>query len=196
MKNFQDATFCFLGRSGSGKDTQAKLLKESLEQEGYKIINVSTGDKGRALRETNTIVGRHVKKILDKGSLFNDWLAISLWMCVFQDEALNEGTIIFPSSPRYIKEAQAIDELMVGSGRSAPTPIYIDISNQEATQRLLARGRADDTNEVIAKRLSWFDGQILEPIVNGYYKERILKISGVGREEEIHKKILHALEVK
>lgn len=191
MKNFREATFCFLGRSGSGKDTQAQLLKQYLEKYDEQAVIVSTGDKGRELTKTDTIVGRHIKKILDRGGLFSDWLAISLWMDVLQEKKLSRETIIFPSSPRYLREAQALDELMSGNNRPSAIPIYIDIDNQEAMRRLLGRGRGDDTREVIAERLSWFERQVL-PIIK-YYGKRVIKIDGKNSVEDIHKKIVKAL---
>lgn len=192
MTNFGKATFCFLGRSGSGKDTQAKLLLEVLKKDGYQVFNVSTGDQGRKLQETNTIVGRHIKKILSRGGLLSDWLAISLWMDLLQEKGLNDEVIFFPSSPRYLREAQAMDELMSGGGRPLPIPIYVDINNEEATKRLLARSREDDTDKVIAERLSWFEEQVF-PIID-YYDKRVIKIDGLGEEMEIHKRVLEALK--
>ena len=191
MKDFNQATFCFLGRSGSGKDTQAKLLQNFLDEEKYKTIDVSTGDQGRALKGTNSIVGRYIKNILDRGGLFDDWLAISLWMCIFQNKLFNDEIIIFPSSPRYTKEAEVMDELMIGSGRSKPIPIYLDIHDEEANKRLLNRGRADDTHKVIAKRLSWFEPQVL-PIVK-YYGKRVVTVDGIGSEQEVHQRIMDAI---
>lgn len=181
-----------MGRSGSGKDTQAKLLKDFLDQKDYKTVNVSTGDQGRALRGTNSIVGRYIKNILDNGDLFSDWLAISLWMCIFQNKLFNDEIIIFPSSPRYLKEAEVIDTLMIGSNRPKPIPIYIDVGNEEATKRLLNRGRTDDIDKVIAERLSWFEPRIL-PIVQ-YYGKRVITVNGHGSEADIHKKIIEALQ--
>ena len=192
MKDFGQTTFCFLGRSGAGKDTQAKLLQNFLEKKNHRVVDISTGDQGRALQQTNSIVGRYIKNILDRGGLFADWLAISLWMCIFQNKLFNDEVIIFPSSPRYLKEAEVMDELMAGSGRPRPIPIYLDIHNEEATKRLLNRGRADDTHKVIAERLSWFEPQIL-PIVQ-YYGKRVIIVDGAGNEQEIHQRIMDAVD--
>ena len=167
MTNFSGRTFCFLGRSGSGKDTQAELLGKFLEKNNYKVTKISTGDQARLLRDKKTIVGRWIKKILDRGELFPDWLTISLWMCVFQNETSEDEIVLFPSSPRLLKEAEVIDELMKGSDRPATIPIYINIDNKEATERLLHRAREDDTLKVIEERLSWFDKEVL-PIINTF----------------------------
>src|SRR3989344_2240477 len=190
MKDFSGATFCFMGRSGSGKDTQAQLLKEYIEKQCYEIVWISTGDLGRSLKQQDTVVGRRVKKILDNGDLFSDWLAIGLWFCMIKDNLKKSEVVFFSSSPRYLKECEAIDELMNGEYRTLPIPIYLDVNNEEVTKRLLARGRADDTNKVISERLSWFDNQML-PMAN-YYGKRLVKIDAHGTIEEIHKKVLDA----
>ena len=191
MKDFLGATFCFLGRSGSGKDTQAQLLKEYLEKEGRPILWISTGDLGRQLMKEDTVAGRRVKRILENGELFSDWLAIGLWFCAIKDQLKDNEALFFSSSPRYLREAQAIDELMTGGNRFLPIPIHININDEEATRRLLARKRNDDTPKVIAERLSWFNGQML-PIID-FYDKRVIEVDGNGSIEEINKKIMLAI---
>ena len=58
MRNFSGHTFCFLGRSGAGKDSQVNFLKAFLNKEGYKVLSVSTGDEGRRLVAENKAVGK------------------------------------------------------------------------------------------------------------------------------------------
>ena len=194
MDNFSGATFCFLGRSGCGKDTQAQLLKEYVEKQGHEIVWISTGELGRNLKKQDTVVGRRIKNILETGGLFSDWLAIGLWFCMIKDVLKKEEVVFFPSSPRYLKECEAIDQLMSGEYRITPIPIYLNITDEEALKRMLARGRADDTSKVIAERLSWFDGQML-PMAN-YYGKRLVTIDGHGSIEEVHKKIINAIKNK
>lgn len=191
MKSFSGTTFCFLGRSGSGKDTQANLLKTLIEKKEGEVLWISTGDLGRQLAKQDTVVGRKIKNILERGDLFSDWLAIALWFCVVKDQLKRSEILFFPSSPRYLREAEAIDDLMSGGDRKPPIPIYINISNKEATRRLQARGRADDTPGVIAERLSWFDSQML-PIAK-YYGKRVVTIDGHGATEEVFQRIIAAI---
>ena len=193
MQDFRSCTFCFMGRSGSGKDTQGDLLHKFLEKEGLKIVHVSTGDQARALREKGTAVGQYIKKILDAGKLFPDWLADSLWICVLQQDMMPNDAVILDGTPRRINEAKFLDEFMTALERPLPIPIYLDITDEEATRRLLARGRPDDTPEVIAQRLSWFPTKVL-PIVD-FYGQRVVKIDGSGdSEKDVLPRLLKSLK--
>ncbi len=191
MKNFSGQTFCFLGRSGAGKDSQVNFLKDFLNQQGYKILSISTGDEGRKLIVKNTAVGRWLKEILDAGNFFPDWMAISLWLCVAQNELNLKDILLFSGSPRKVVEAQVLDELSRGTHRSLPVPVYLDISEDEARRRLLKRERSDDNLTAINSRLAWFVDQVL-PIIN-YYGDRVLKIDGTGTKEEVNQRMMKEL---
>jgi len=193
MQDFRSHTFCFLGRSGSGKDTQRIVLEPFFKKSGCKVLHVSTGDQGRALREKGTAIGLYIKKILEAGDLFPDWLASSLWVCVLNVEMMTDDVVILDSTPRRLEEAKFLDEYMTTTGRPLPIPIYLDISEEEATRRLLARGRFDDKPEVVAERLSWFKTSVL-PIVD-YYGKRIVKVDGLGEaEKDVFPRIMEQLK--
>lgn len=178
MKNFTGQTFCFLGRSGSGKDTQGDLLHKTVELGGNNVVHISTGDEARNLKRRGTAVGSLIKRILDKGELFPDWLADSLWMCVIQNQLMPGEVVILDGTPRRVGEARLLDEVMIALDRPLPVPIYLDVTEEEARRRLLARARADDKLDVINKRLSWFQTDVL-PILD-FYGDRVVKIVGHG----------------
>ena len=191
MKNFSGQTFCFLGRSGAGKDSQVNFLKDFLSQQGCKILSISTGDEGRKLIAKNTAVGRWIKEILDAGNFFPDWMAISLWLCAVQNELNSEDVLLFSGSPRKIFEAQVLDDLCNGTHRPLPIPIHLNINEDEARRRLLKRGRSDDTLEVINNRLFYFNSQVL-PIIN-FYGNRVIEVDGTGTKEEVNQRMMNEL---
>ena len=69
--------------------------------------------------------------------------------------------------------------------------LYIEVSNEEMTKRLLGRneGRADDNEETIKKRLDTFEKET-KPIVDYFEKQgNLIKIDGMKTVDEISKEI-------
>lgn len=191
MKNFSGYTFCFLGRSGAGKDSQVKFLNGQFTEGGNRVLVVSTSNQARMLITKGTSVGNWIKEVLGAGYFFEDWLAISLWMSVVQNELYDKDILMFGSSPRKINEAKIIDQLMSGSHRPMPVPVYLKIDDDESMKRLLKRGRDDDKPEVIKERLLMFK-QYVEPILD-YYGDRLVTIDGNDSIEEVSQRLLGAL---
>ncbi len=183
-------TIVFLGKSGSGKDTQAEILAEKLKPS----LLVSTGDLAREIMESNTLIGKRVKETLAEGGLLPAWLASFLWEKKLAGEFVGEENLIFPSSPRRVPEAKEIDEVIKWLGRDGKVEaVLVDIPDEEVFTRLLKRGRADDTKENIQERLNWFKRDV-EPVIDYYEKDsRLYRVDGVGPVEEIAKRIDKAL---
>ena len=73
--------------------------------------------------------------------------------------------------------------------------MYLDIHDEEATSRLLARGRADDTHEGIKNRLSGFE-QDMKPSIDFFRNSprySFLDINGIGAIDAIHQDIMKKL---
>lgn len=188
INDFRGQTFVFLGRSGAGKGEQSKFLQRFLKKQKIRFIYISTGELGRRLADERTIVSELVKSILKKGDFFPSWLAIHIWLSELEKKLVdNDSVIIFEGTPRKVVEAEMVDELMKRLRRPPSVPIFLDIDEREATRRLLARGRADDTPKVIKKRLTNFRKDVL-PIVK-HYGRRVIKISGMGTEREVWERI-------
>ena len=181
-----------IGRSGCGKGTQAKLLIKH-----FKIdIFIQTGDLFRKWAEQPTVTGKKIKKILSKGGLLEDWVAVYNWQReLFDNLKSEEQSIIFDGLARRLDEAKILDKVMQWLERPL-TPILIDITREEAFERLQLRDRSDDTDENINKRLDWYDNEVIQS-VNYYEKQgRLLKIDGMPTEKEVFENILKALEGK
>ena len=57
---------------------------------------------------------------------------------------------------------------------------------------MLARGRADDTEDVIRNRMAVYRSET-EPLID-YYKDVIIPINAVGTVEDIHERTMAALQ--
>ena len=177
-----------LGRSGSGKGTQAKLLVKE-----FGLKHISSGDLFRRLAEKDTFVGRKTKETLKKGGLFADWFAFWLWV----NELINLDPscgVILDGASRRLEEAKSLDKVFSQLERPNLKVILIDVSRQEAMKRLLGRARKDDNCQVIKKRLDWFDKDVM-PSVRYYEKTgRLIRINGEQSIEGVFKEILKKLK--
>jgi adenylate kinase len=154
-----------LGPQGAGKGTQAKRISSD-----YAIPHVSTGDMFREAIASGTELGQKVKPILDSGALVPDDLTVEL----IQDRLANPDALrgfVLDGFPRNAAQAEVLDEMLTSIGRRLDAVLFLDLPDEVATERMLARAevenRPDDTPEVIAKRLETYHDQT-EPIVEHY----------------------------
>jgi adenylate kinase len=187
----------FLGISGSGKGTQVDLLVDVLlSQHGQNTKVISTGDLFRDLQEQDTDTAQRIKEVLKKGGLPFDDLATTLWMHKIAYTVKEREGIIFDGSPRRVEEAKNIDQFFTFLGRLENTKvIYLDVSPEEVTQRLLKRGRADDNETAIAGRIAYFYESVLPTVEYYRTQNRLIKINGEQSIEDVHKDIVVALEL-
>jgi adenylate kinase family enzyme len=187
-------TIMLMGRSGSGKGSQAKLLKEYLEKTtGLGVIYISTGDK---MREVMALKGNETARLIDEkimknGNLAPHALPIWAWLDVLIHQDLHNGKhLILDGTPRMAPEAEILIGVLKFYEREHITPIALDIPRDEAERRLLARGRADDVVENIKNRLDSYEAHAIPTIVvlNKIYK--VHNIFATGDKSAIHEKII------
>ncbi len=192
-------TFIFIGRSGSGKGTQADLLEEYLktnDPEKRDVYHIITGNFLRALASGEGHTSKTIKEVLEKGLLVPDFLAVSMWGKFFIDNLKDREHIITDGMPRKLHEAIMLDGAFKFYGRGKPIVIFIDLSYDSAVERLLKRKRFDDTKEAIEERLKFYDADVM-PVID-YYKNNsdyeFLRIDGEPTIEEINKDIMGKLK--
>lgn len=191
MENKTPLNFILIGRSGSGKDTQAELLAKKFEN----LIQISTGSLMRDLASRDTEVGVKIKKILEEGGLPFDDMATTLWMHEIAFTVKKDQGIICDGFPRRVTEAQNLDRFFGWLDRSQNTKVLeIDISPEEAFIRLKKRARGiDDNDKAIRGRLSYFEERVV-PVLN-FYKEngRLIHINGEQSVENVFKEIVEKI---
>lgn len=175
------------GRQGAGKGTQSELLVQR-----YGCIHVSTGDMLRAAIANETEMGLAAKAIMDAGGLVDDDT-----MCGIVKQRLNENDILehgvlLDGFPRTVAQAQALQEIL--GDRKIDAAINLDVPVDIVTERMLARGRADDTPEAIAKRLELYE-TMTQPLLEWFDEQNLLAvIDGVGTETEVATRIAEQLD--
>jgi len=181
-----------LGPQGSGKGTQAKRIEAV-----YGIPHVSTGEMFRAAISTGTELGREVEPILAAGSLVPDELTIALIDARLAEDDAQDGFIL-DGFPRTLPQAEALDALLSAIGRDLDAVLFFDLADDVARGRALGRaqqeGRADDTPEVIDRRLAIYH-QDTEPVVERYRTTGKLVPLHAGRTpEQVFAEIQQALD--
>lgn len=196
--NFSSPTaFIFIGRSGCGKGTQAKLLIDYLKQEdpGRNILYLYAGDAFRRLAEGATLTGRKVKEVTEAGGRAPDFLAIWTWSLKLIESWQGGEHLVFDGSPRSLNEAAALDTALKFYGYDETWVIFLDVSNEWSIARLTARGRVDDELQDIKNRLAWFEKDV-QPAVKFYETApgyRFLRINGEQTIEKVHADIVAAV---
>lgn len=188
-------TLLVLGRSGSGKGTQSRILVEHLGKE-----NVSHLETGRFLRELlkthdnpSTQIAR---RVIGSGKLFPSWFSAFTWLKEILEKGAGGKHLVFDGCPRRVWEAKLIDEVIKWHGRKPPLCIFIDLDTFDATKRLLLRGRSDDTSASIRNRMEFFTRHVL-PAVQYYKKEkRLIIVDGKSSSDDVAKSIQKKLRTR
>jgi len=180
-----------LGPQGSGKGTQAKHIASD-----YGVPHVSTGDMFRALDES-TELGRKVKAIMDDGVLVPDDVTIAMIRDRLAQPDAQEGFVL-DGFPRNLAQAEALDEMLGEIGRGLDAILFFDVPDEVGKERALKRaeleGRADDTPDVIAKRLEIYHSET-EPIVEHYrVTGKLVPLHADRSIDEVWAEISSALE--
>lgn len=177
------------GRQGAGKGTQSLNIAET-----YGCVHVSTGDMLRAAIAAETEMGKAVKAILDSGALVDDDTMEGLVSeRLAQDDIVASGVLLdgFPRTP-----AQAEALVTILGSRSIDAAINLEVPIEEVTDRMLARGRDDDTPEAIAQRLELYESQT-RPLLEWFDQHGLLVVvDGLGTEDEVFARVRAALDAR
>lgn len=123
----------FLGPPGSGKGTQAKKLVAEKHWP-----QLSTGDLLRAAIARGTQLGLEAKSYMDKGALVPDSVVIGLIADQVKEPSCLKGFVL-DGFPRTIPQAQALDKVLSGQGRSVDRVVLFEIPDTELVSRLSGR---------------------------------------------------------
>ena len=84
------------------------------------------------------------------------WLTESWQKDFAKDDVQNSGFSSLDGYPRTVGQATELKQLV---GDSLKLAINLDVSIEEVTQRMMSRGREDDTPEAIARRLELYEAE-------------------------------------
>jgi len=204
----------FIGPPGSGKGTQAPLIKKD-----NCVCHLATGDMLRAAVDAGTDVGKQAKAIMDAGGLVSDDVMVNLIKENLSKPECKNGFIL-DGFPRTVPQAEKLDGMLKdqktkldhclefniddsllvrrvtgrlvhpGSGRSYHREFFPpkkDMTDDITGEPLIHR--SDDNAETLKKRLETFHKNTA-PVVDYYRRKGILStIDASGSCDDVYSTI-------
>lgn len=167
----------FFGLAGSGKSVQSDKLSAA--------INWPHISAGAALRASDD---PQVKADLEKGNLA-DYRITNRLMRQILDQTNNQ--LILDGYPRQMEQAQ----WLIDEKRPIELCIWLDVSEEVIRQRLADRGRHDDTDQAIHRRVKIFNQQTSQ-VLELFARQgiQVVKIDGSGSIDEVHQLVLKEVQ--
>lgn len=164
----------FLGPPGAGKGTQAQALAKNCH-----IPHISTGDILRQALTARSPLGIKAQGYMDRGELVPDDLVQDMVEERLSQSDAHKGWIL-DGFPRTVSQAEFLDQLLQKLQHHHVRVVNLDVPDDVLMTRLLSRGRSDDNEEVIRRRLEVYRGDTT-PLI-GFYGDRQQLVSIDGNQ--------------
>ena len=179
---------------GAGKGTQAEKLAEA-----FQIPAISTGDIFRHNVKNETELGKQAKAFMDRGEYVPDSLTNDLVRDRLSQADAIDGFLL-DGYPRTADQVVELDDILGQQGNKLDVVVQLTADTDEVVRRLLNRaleqGRADDTEDVIRRRLEVYEEQTA-PLTETYAaRDLVVMIDGLGEVAEVTGRILDALAAR
>ena len=167
-----------MGVAGVGKSVQGRWLADEVG-----LPWLSTGEFLRML-----VTGKRRKEMLE-GKLLDDSEMISLADKIFHMIDIKEEFIL-DGFPRTKQQAEWLTAQHKAGLINISMVLHLEASEEVVSERLLARGRQDDTKEAIAERFREYK-KVTLPIIKQFEKKKITvsHVSGEDSPENVHAEI-------
>lgn len=166
----------FIGPVGSGKSTQAELLAEFL-----KLPFIHIGDILREVAKKDSPLGRKVLADIHSGRLVDDEVVTK----IIQERTAQidcQVGYVTDGYPRTLKQLEIYDPQF-------DKVFYLEIQGEEIKERLTKRGREDDTEEVIQRRLEFYH-KLTQPLLRFYESQgKLIRIPAAESIEQIQTEV-------
>lgn len=173
-----------MGVAGAGKSVQGRWIADEIG-----LPWLSTGEFLRML-----VTGQRRREML-AGKLLDDSEMIGLADKIFHMIDVSQEFIL-DGFPRTLAQADWLIAQHKAGLINISKVIHIEASEEVVAERLLERGRQDDTKEAISKRFKEYRAVTL-PIIKDFEQKDITvhHINGEGSPEEVHSIIKETLNI-
>ena len=180
-----------LGRQGSGKGTQSAHIADR-----YGCVHLSTGDVLRAAVAEGTELGRQAAGIMNEGGLVGADVMIPLVEERLGKDDIVSGGVLLDGFPRTADQANGLAAMLDALGQTLTLAVNLDVPVAEVTQRMMARGREDDTEEAIARRLELYEAETA-PLLDWFAaRDLLVTVDGLGEEDEVFARLEEAIDAR
>lgn len=154
----------FLGPPGAGKGTQAVRVAEECQ-----IPHISTGELLRGAVAEKTELGKKAQEYMDRGELVPDHLILGMVRDRLSQSDVANGWIL-DGFPRNVSQASFLDDLLAEIHQESDYAVNLEVPDEALIDRMLGRGRQDDNEDTIRRRLEVYREQTA-PVID-YYRDR------------------------
>ena len=132
--------------------------------------------------------------IRDSGGLVGDDVMIPLVAERVAKPDIVSGGVLLDGFPRTADQANGLEAMLADLGQELTIAINLDVPVEEVTERMMARGREDDTEEAIARRLSLYEEQTA-PLLDWFADRGLLAtVDGLGEEDQVFSRLTEAID--
>lgn len=181
-----------MGPPGAGKGTQASTIAQRTG-----VPAISTGEIFRDHVARGTELGTKVGALIEAGEYVPDELTNELVAARLSEDDAAEGFLL-DGYPRNLNQVASLDDILAKQGSGLDIALELVLDRETLVERLLHRaeteGRADDTEEVIRRRMEVYEEQT-RPIAEVYSERGILaKVDGDGTIDEVAERLAQAIQ--
>jgi adenylate kinase len=137
-----------------------------------------------------TDLGQKVEAIMAAGDYVPDEITVAMLKERLAEPDAVDGYIL-DGFPRTVPQVEALDALLGEEGLDRV--VVFEVIEDELTDRMLSRGRDDDTEETIRNRFKIYSDQT-QPLLDVYEdRDLTVSVSGMGELDEITDRIVDVL---
>jgi adenylate kinase len=175
-----------VGPPGSGKGTQSLRLSRALG-----IPHISTGELLRDAIRLGTPLGDIACDCVAAGHLVPDALVNELVRARLEQTATHERGFLLDGFPRNVGQLHALLDWLDPEGLDAA--IELVVPKEVVVQRLVARGRTDDTAAGVRERLRAFERETLPMLHHLKTRGLLISVDANRPVDHVAGDLLHAL---
>ncbi len=180
----------FMGPPGAGKGTQAIVIAAKLG-----IPHISTGDIFRANVGAGTPLGNEAKRYMDAGEYVPDDVTNAMVRDRLTHSDCSPGFLL-DGYPRTLEQVGQLDSMLEATPIQKVVELTVDVEEvvDRLVRRALDQGRADDSEDVIRRRLEVYAEQTA-PLTAGYSQRGLLvQVDGMGEVADVTARLLAVLD--